>query len=86
VFRGAPDLAVEVISPSETYTMIRGKLKEYFQYGVKQVWLVDLESRTVEIHTTLEQSVVLEGEEAISVGDLLPGFSLRATDIFAVLD
>src|SRR5579862_9339834 len=46
-----PEIAVEVLSPSETTRMIHRKLKQYFAAGVKEVWLIDPEARTAEIWT-----------------------------------
>src|SRR5437763_9338365 len=46
-----PDIAVEVLSPSETSPQIHRKLKQYFQAGVKEVWLIDPEGRESEIWT-----------------------------------
>src|SRR6202040_3707439 len=46
-----PEIAAEILSPSETPRMIHRKLKQYFEAGVKEVWLIDPESREVEIWT-----------------------------------
>jgi Uma2 family endonuclease len=78
-----PDIAVEVLSPSETPAQIHRKLGQYFKAGVKEVWLVQPEDRTVEIWTgpkLPEQS--LTGTDSITSA-LLPGFTLTLTDLFS---
>lgn len=80
-FRGAPDLAIEVVS-SETANRLQTKIQMYFKHGSKAVWSIFLEARTVQIshpngHTeTLEQDRILEDPDA------LPGFSTPVSAIF----
>ena len=78
-----PDIAAEVLSPSETPRMIHRKLKQYFAAGVKEVWLIDPESREVEVWTgaTLPDRALTVGESLTS--PLLPGFGLPLADLFA---
>jgi len=78
-----PDIAAEVLSPSETPRMIHRKLKQYFAAGVKEVWLVDPDSREVEIWTgtTLPERALKVGETLSS--RLLPGFKLPLKKLFA---
>ena len=78
-----PEIAAEVLSPSETPRMIHRKLKQYFAAGVKEVWLIDPESREVEVWTgsTLPDRALAVGESLMS--PLLPGFSLALADLFA---
>lgn len=82
---GAPDLAVEVLSPSNTPTEMNRKLAEYMRYGAGQVWLVDPETRTVAVHTAGGLPRFLEGEDALDGGDLLPGFSTPVAAFFTGL-
>ncbi len=86
LFIGAPDLAVEVISPSETSGMIRAKLRNYFAYGTRTVWLVYSDIPGVEVFTSFENANIFGLDNAISGGDVLPGFTLSVRDIFAVLN
>jgi Uma2 family endonuclease len=81
---GAPDLAVEVVSPAEPYAKIACKVGLYLRYGTRLVWVVDPESQTIAVHTpndthTLGVSDTLDG------GDVLPGFSLPVRYIFAAV-
>jgi Uma2 family endonuclease len=78
-----PDIAAEVLSPSETPRMIHRKLKQYFEAGVKEVWLIDPESREVEIWTGPRlPELELTGDAAIG-SPLLPGFALPLQELFS---
>ena len=78
----APDLAIEVLSPSETASELQEKLDDYKAAGTPLVWVVDPVRRTVMIVASdapvrwLHESHVLDG------GDVVSGFSCRVTDIF----
>ncbi len=85
LFIGAPDLAVEIISPSETYMMIRAKLRDYFAYGTRMVWLVYSDTQSIEVFTSFENVAIAGLDGIISGGEVLPGFTLSVQDIFAVL-
>lgn len=78
-----PEIAAEVLSPSETPRMIHRKLKQYFEAGVKEVWLIDPDSQEIEIWrgATLPDHPLAVGETLTS--PLLPGFELRLGDLFA---
>jgi Uma2 family endonuclease len=78
-----PEIAAEVLSPSETPRTIHRKLKQCFAAGVKEVWLIDPEAREVEIWTgsTLPDRALTTGEALAS--PLLPGFALPLADLFA---
>ncbi len=77
-----PDLAVEVISPSDRVTQITDKVMLYLKHGVELVWLVHPGQRIVTVYTpdlvarTLTESGTLDG------GDVLPGFQLLVSEIF----
>ncbi len=82
---GAPDLAVEVLSPSNTHTEMSRKLAEYLRYGARQVWMVDPATRTVTVHTAGGLPRFLEGDDMLEGGKLLPGFSTPIAAFFAGL-
>jgi Uma2 family endonuclease len=77
---GAPDLAIEVISPNEDWAELGRKIGEYFMSGSKQVWLVDPQAKTVTVYKSLTDVHVLHAEEEIS-SDLLPGFKCKVADL-----
>jgi Uma2 family endonuclease len=82
----APDLAVEVLSASNTPGEMARKRQEYFTAGVRLVWLVDPGARTVEVYTAPEQSTVLHATDTLDGGVVLPGFALPLYELFAGLD
>ena len=79
---GAPDLAVEVVSPNDTAADVREKVADYLSAGTRLVWLVYPRVRTVTIYRangTVEERTVgqsLDGE------DVVPGFSIPVERIF----
>ena len=80
---GAPDLAVEVLSPNDTVLAIRRKIRQYFAAGAQCVWIVYPETREVEVRKQPSQpQKVLQETEALEAPDLLPGFSLRVSALF----
>ena len=77
----APDLAVEVISPSNIATDIHFKIRQLQAAGTTMVWIVYPKSRTVEVHTA-SGATTLEVGDTLSGGDVLPGFELPVREIF----
>jgi Uma2 family endonuclease len=75
---GAPDLAIEVLSPSDTATAMRRKVKQYFAAGSRAVWLVFPESREIEVRESASGPArVLSESDALEAPELLPGFSAK---------
>jgi len=82
---GAPDLAVEVLSPSTFYKDLRKKMTAYAQFGVQEYWIVDPETSTVETYVRRGEKLELarkfsSGESVESVR--LPGWRLAVSDLF----
>ena len=77
----APDLAVEVISPSNTAREMEGKLQEYLAAGVRLVWYVHPEPQEIHVYTA-ERHDVLTIDQELSGGDVLPGFVLSLRQLF----
>jgi len=82
----APDLAVEVFSASNTPQEMARKCREYFAAGVREVWLVDPEARTVAVHRGPETITVLGEADTLQGSGVLAGFSLSIRELFAELD
>jgi Uma2 family endonuclease len=78
----APDLCVEVVSPSNTKKELRAKIKEYFFAGVRMVWVVDPEDRSVVVLRAPDEGRTLYDEATLDGGDVLPGFSCKVSDPF----
>ncbi len=78
----APDLCVEIISPSERPADIADKLNDYFDNGASVVWHVFPETQSVTVWTSATERRSLNAEDSLDAGDLLPGFFCRVSDIF----
>jgi Uma2 family endonuclease len=81
-----PDLAVEVLSKSNTKGEMARKCREYFEAGVQLVWLVSPRTRTVAVYTSPEQFATLDEMQTLDGGEVLPGFALPLRELFAELD
>ncbi len=77
-----PDLCVEVISPSDLVRAYDRKIDEYFEAGVKQVWVINPDLAIVHIYESLDRMRTLRGKATISGIDFLPGFELPLADLF----
>lgn len=78
-----PDLAVEVVSPSQTLAEVRRKAETYLRHGSALVWLIDPGSETAEVwQRDSEQREVIDSDGVLSGGAVLPGFSLPLRKIF----
>jgi Uma2 family endonuclease len=77
----APDMLVEVLSPSNTWKQIRAKLQEYFARGVRVVWVIAPEDRTLTIYRTADEGRVLHETATVTGEEVLPGFTCRVSDL-----
>ena len=82
----APDLAVEVLSSTNTAGEMKRKCREYFAAGTRLVWLVDPATRTISVFSSPENHSVLTASDTLDGDPVLPGFSLAVLDLFADLD
>lgn len=81
-----PDLAVEVLSKSNTPGEMSRKRQDYFKAGVRLVWDIDPDTREVEVFTAPEVSKLLRIDDILDGGDVLPGFTLPLRELFSELD
>jgi Uma2 family endonuclease len=77
----APDMLVEVQSPSNTSKQIRAKLKEYFAKGVRLVWVIAPEDRTLTIYRTHDEGRVLHETAKATGEEVLPGFTCLVSEL-----
>jgi Uma2 family endonuclease len=77
-----PDLAVEVLSPSDRLKEVGRKIGEYFENGVPLVWLVDPAQQTVTIYRSLSNVEQRTAAETIDAEPVLPGFSAQVRSFF----
>jgi Uma2 family endonuclease len=82
LFTMAPDLAVEVLSPSETASELEEKLSDYAIAGTPLVWVVDPIHRTVRVLAADAPVKWLREGETLDGGTVLPGFSCAVVDVF----
>jgi Uma2 family endonuclease len=82
--RVAPDLAIEVLSPSNTAKEMARKRREYFRAGVRLVWEVDPVARRVTVYRALQRYKVLSEAETLRGEPVLPGFELPLRKLFGV--
>lgn len=81
-----PNLAVEVLSPSNTKKEMLRKLDEYFRAGVQLVWIIDPDVRTAVIYTSAEKFRSVKESGSLDGGVVLPGFKLSLRELFASAD
>lgn len=80
---GPPDLAVEVLSPSDRPSKVNARISLWFAHGVKQLWIVNQKSRTVTVHRSPSDATTFCGSDDLEAQDLLPGFRLSLDRIFS---
>ena len=78
----APDLCIEIISPSEERADMARKVREYFAGGAEQVWHIFPEVEQIVVFTSPTETQTFSADDIIDAGGILPGFSCRVGDIF----
>ena len=78
----APDLAVEIVSPSDRLPAVNDKAMMWLRYGVRLVWVVRPDERRIDVHRDGYPVAVLTESDALDGADVLPGFSCPAREIF----
>ena len=78
----APDLAVEIIAPTDLYERVTGKVREYFNNGVRQVWIVSPEEKTIRVYRGQYDAIIYPEEAELSSEDLFPGFRCQLRELF----
>jgi Uma2 family endonuclease len=89
-FPGAPDLAVEVVSPTDKETSVRRKALRYIKFGVRLVWVIYPDEKVALVYRPSEsgdavvQEIGIDG--ILDGGDVLPGFKLPLRDLYKVVE
>lgn len=78
----APDLIVEVLSPSNSWSEITQKLREYFAIGVRLVWIADPETRSIFAYRALTDMREFTENDNLPGDEVLPGFSVAVAQLF----
>lgn len=80
---GAPDLAVEVISPNDSYTEVEEKVMEFLAAGTGMVLVVNPRQHTVTVYRALADISILTEDDTIDGEEVVPGWTLAVQDVFA---
>ena len=78
----APDLAIEVISPSDRYSDVEEKVFDYLEAGTQMVILAESRTRTVKVYRSPTDVVVLTEADMLDGGDVVPGWRMPVSEIF----
>ena len=79
---GAPDLAVEVLSPTDRPGKMKQKIERWFSFGTNQVWIVDQKHLTVTVYRSPSDTTTFSGSDYLEAEDILPGFRISLDSIF----
>ena len=85
-FQGSPDLAVEILSPSNTVEEIHDKIVEFFDNGTRLVWVIHPDEQYVLVYHSPSPDLLLRLEDLLDGEKVVPGFSLAVAELFAELD
>lgn len=80
---GAPDMAVEVISPNDHYAEVEEKVSDWLDAGTRMVVVVNPRQHTVTVYRSLSDIRVMNEDEVLDGGDVVPGWEVRVKDLFA---
>jgi Uma2 family endonuclease len=80
---GAPDLAVEVVSPGDTYSEVEEKATEWLEAGVLEMLALNPRKRTVTVYRSLKDITILNEDAMLDLGEVVPGFKVAVKDIFS---
>ena len=78
----APDIAVEVVSPSERKGKLAKKIEEYFANGSQLVLVINPKSKTVTVYRSPENTAIFSEYQTLELSPILPGFSCQVGEIF----
>jgi Uma2 family endonuclease len=81
----APDLAVEIVSPSNTASELQAKVLEYLEAGTRLVWVIDPRRETVMVYRSRDDIRILGRDDELDAADVLPGFKLALSELFGAM-
>lgn len=81
-FVGAPDLAVEVVSPNDRAGEVSAKVQDWLAAGCRAVWIVDPNSQTISIYRGSRETALLTINDELTDDEILPGFRLPVVEVF----
>jgi Uma2 family endonuclease len=80
---GAPDLAVEVLSPTDNPVEVQQKVRDYLEAGSRLAWVVAPQAKTVTVYRANGSAQLLREHESLDGEDVLPGLTIDLAEIFA---
>jgi len=83
VFQGAPDIAVEILSPDDRPSDVTAKAQDWLRAGCSLAWFVNPDTSTVSVYRRGSEIAVLKEADALTGGEVLPGFSVPVAEVFA---
>jgi Uma2 family endonuclease len=81
-WQGAPDLAVEVLSPGDTYSEVEEKVEQWLDAGARTVWVINPRRRVVSIFRPMTDGMRLSEGDELDGGEVVPGFRCKVSEIF----
>ena len=81
-FQGPPDLAVEVVSPTDRAGELLAKVQDWLAAGCRAVWVVDPTSQTISVYRGSRETTLLTVDDELTDDELLPGFRLAVGEVF----
>jgi Uma2 family endonuclease len=81
-FPGPPDLAVEILSPTDVSVYVQQKVRDYLEAGARLVWLLVPQSKTATVYRSDGSARLLRERDNLEGEDILPGFTLRLSDLY----
>jgi Uma2 family endonuclease len=79
---GAPDLAVEVVSPGDTYSEVEEKVEQWLGAGTRAVWIVNPRRRSVTVYRSMSDVTRLSDTDELEGGEVVHGFRCKVSEIF----
>ena len=79
---GAPDLAIEVVSPNDSYAAVEEKVAGWLEAGTRAVVVAEPRTRTVTVRPSRTEIRVLTEGDVLDVGEVVPGWTMPVVDIF----
>src|SRR5688500_15428079 len=79
---GAPDLVVEVVSPTDSVGYVEEKVAEWIEAGSRLVWVISPKLRTVTVYRSLTDVSTLTEKDTLDGNDVVPGFQITVAEIF----
>lgn len=82
-FKGSPDIAIEILSPTDTIESLHGKIVEYFENDTKLAWVVNPEEQTVLVYRSPQPRKLLTKNDLLDGEEVLKGFTFPIAELFA---